>query len=43
MCKVSYALVTNWTSWYKKSFGEESGKLSLSSVTRRREIFKKRI
>ena len=37
----SCQLVTKWTSWYKNSFGEESGKLSLSSVTWRKELFKK--
>ena len=29
----SYQLVTKQTSWYRKAFGEESGKLFLISVT----------
>ena len=37
----SYQLVTKQTSWCRKSFGEESGKLSLMSVTKRRELSKR--
>ena len=37
----SYQLVTKWTNWHRNSYGEESGKLSLISITSRRDYPKK--
>ena len=37
----SYQLVTKQTSWCRNSFSEESRKLSLMSVTKRRELSKR--
>ena len=39
----SYQLATKRIGWYRNSFGEESEKLSLISVTWRRELSKRRI
>ena len=37
----SYQLVIKQSSWYRNSFGKESGKLSLISVTKGRKLSKK--